>query len=91
MYIVQPTSIFLSFSSDSLYNNKYQNKIISMIHYASIISNYLMLLSSEDAISIWIDCSGDIGVSITWTSFEFNSNDSSLRKKIKDNVIYNTT
>lgn len=41
--------------------------------------NYLLLLSSDDDdfISMWIDGSGDIGASVTWTSFAFKSNDSS--------------
>jgi len=47
---------------------------------------------------MWIDCSGDIGSSITWTSFAFKSNDSSLEKNThiihrssnKVNVVGNT-
>lgn len=64
LYMVHPTSIFLSFSSShSLYLEK--KRIIFKLLFAIQI-NYLFSLSSDDDfISMWIDCSGDIGSSIT--------------------------
>lgn len=54
-----------------------------MLELLSEYYSYLLLLSSEDDddfISMWIEGSGEIGVSVTWTSFSFKSNDSSLGK-----------